>query len=82
MRKAIVIAALAASVCLLGGCDFIRTLAGRPTSHELAAKREMIEQQAAEVQLFSGFLSYRRYDPDGCGLGIDHADRGFICDYS
>ena len=50
MRKAIVIAAVAASFCLLGGCDFIRTLAGRPTSHELASKRELIEQQAADVQ--------------------------------
>lgn len=50
MRKAIVIAAVAAYVCLLGGCDFIRTLAGRPVSHEIEAKREMIEQQAADVE--------------------------------
>lgn len=44
MRKAIIIAALAASVCLLGGCDFFRQLAGRPTSQEIAAKRVLIEQ--------------------------------------
>ena len=50
MRKAIVIAALAASVCLLGGCDFIRTLAGRPTSKDIDAKRMAIEQEAAAVR--------------------------------
>ena len=50
MRKAIVIAAMAASVCLLGGCDFIRTLAGRPTSQEIDAKPMAIEQEAAAVR--------------------------------
>ena len=42
MRKAITIAALAVSVCLLGGCDFFRVLAGRPTSREIEAKRKTI----------------------------------------
>ncbi|MBR4525398.1 MAG: SPOR domain-containing protein [Bacteroidales bacterium] len=42
MRKALIIAALAVSVCLLGGCDFFRVLAGRPTSHEIEAKRKTI----------------------------------------
>ena len=42
MRKAIFIAALAATVCLLGGCDFFRVLAGRPTSREIENKRKLI----------------------------------------
>ena len=50
MRKAIVIVALAASVCLLGGCDFFRQLAGRPTSQDIEAKSARIEQEAAEHQ--------------------------------
>lgn len=50
MRKAIAIAALAASVCLLGGCDFFRQLAGRPTSKEIEAKRVRIEQLLTENQ--------------------------------
>ena len=50
MRKAIIIAAMAASVCLLGGCDFIRTLAGRPVSSEIAAKRAQIEKETELVR--------------------------------
>lgn len=50
MRKAIVLTALAASVCLLGGCDFFRQLAGRPTSEDIEAKRLRIEQEVAEHQ--------------------------------
>ena len=50
MRKAIIIAALAASVCMLGGCDFIRTLAGRPVSSEIAAKRAQIEKETELVR--------------------------------
>lgn len=42
MRKALIIAAMAVSVCLLGGCDFFRVLAGRPTSREIEAKRRTI----------------------------------------
>ena len=47
MRKAIVITALAAAVCLLGGCDFFRQLAGRPTSRDIEAKKAQIEREAA-----------------------------------
>ena len=50
MRKAIIIAAMAASVCLLGGCDFIRNLAGRPTSSDLEAKRQQIAREVAAVK--------------------------------
>ena len=42
--------ALAASVCLLGGCDFFRQLAGRPTSRDIEAKRIQIEREAEEHQ--------------------------------
>lgn len=47
MRKAIVMAALAAALCLLSGCDFFRVLAGRPTSKEIVAKRVRIGQELA-----------------------------------
>ena len=55
MRKAIVIAALAATVCLSGGCDFFRVLAGRPTSQEIVAKRVRIGRELA---------ANRRQEPD------------------
>ena len=44
------ISALALAVCLLGGCDFFRSLAGRPTSADIAAKRERIELEEAAHQ--------------------------------
>ena len=44
------ISALAVTVCLLGGCDFFRQLAGRPTSRDIAAKRERIEREAEAHQ--------------------------------
>lgn len=44
--------AFAASACLclsvFSGCDFIRTIAGRPTSAELKAKQTLISQYEAE----------------------------------
>ena len=46
MKKCMMISALAVTVCLLGGCDFFRQLAGRPTSRDIAAKRERIEREA------------------------------------
>ena len=50
MKKISIIAAFAVVVCLLGGCDFFRQLAGRPTSKEIRAKQERIEQDAREHQ--------------------------------
>ena len=50
MKRIMVIAALAASMCLLGGCDFFRQLAGRPTSRDIEAKRVRIEQEAQAHQ--------------------------------
>ena len=50
MKRLMAIAALAASICLLGGCDFFRQLAGRPTSRDIEAKRLRIEREAEAHQ--------------------------------
>ncbi|MCR4859901.1 MAG: SPOR domain-containing protein [Bacteroidales bacterium] len=50
MKKTLMVSALALSVCLLGGCDFFRQLAGRPTSRDIEAKRVRIEQEAISHQ--------------------------------
>ena len=50
MKRLLVIAALSASICLLGGCDFFRQLAGRPTSRDIEAKRVRIEREAEAHQ--------------------------------
>ena len=50
MKKVLAMAALAASICLLGGCDFFRQLAGRPTSRDIEAKRLRIEREAEAHQ--------------------------------
>ena len=42
--KRSVILLLACAALLLGGCDFVRTVSGRPTSEELAAKESAIER--------------------------------------
>lgn len=47
MKKILAIASLIASVCLLGGCDFFRQLAGRPTSQDIEQKRQVLAQRAA-----------------------------------
>ena len=50
--KRSVILLLACAALLLGGCDFVRTLAGRPTSDDLEVKRSHIEraENAARYQ--------------------------------
>ena len=50
--KRSVILLLACAALLLGGCDFVRTLAGRPTSDDLEVKRSTIEraENAARYQ--------------------------------
>ena len=45
-----VIAALLVSICLLGGCDFFRQLAGRPTSQDIERKRVLLEQEAVRLR--------------------------------
>ena len=46
-KKLLLIAAFAAALSLLGGCDFFRKMAGRPTSADIQAKRELIEKEEA-----------------------------------
>ena len=50
--KRSVILFLAAAALLAGGCDFVRSVAGRPTSKDLEVKRSTIEraQNAARYQ--------------------------------
>ncbi len=48
MKKALV--ALALASLLLCGCDSFRRLAGRPTSADIAAKKELIEAEEAAHQ--------------------------------
>ncbi len=47
MKKLSVIVLLVSSLFLLGGCDFFRKVAGRPTSGEIEAKRDFIEKEQA-----------------------------------
>ena len=46
MKKTAILALLAAAV-LLGGCDFFRSIAGRPTSEDIAVKREAVQLHKA-----------------------------------
>lgn len=50
MEKTGIITALCAFAVLAGGCDFIRTVAGRPTSEYIDAKRVLVEQQELRKQ--------------------------------
>ena len=51
----ILLAALA--LCVFQGCDSFRRLAGRPTSDEIAAKRELIQREEAAHQARMDSLS-------------------------
>lgn len=50
MKKILAIVALCAPLCLLGGCDYVRQLAGRPTSQDIEAKRQRLEQEALVIR--------------------------------
>lgn len=51
MRRASIIIVFALSASLLHGCDFLRILAGRPTSREIEEKRRTIQvMEAGPVQ--------------------------------
>ncbi|MBO4426896.1 MAG: hypothetical protein J5771_00225 [Bacteroidales bacterium] len=50
LRKITLAVCLAAVLVTAGGCDAFRRLAGRPTSAEIAAKRELILQEEAAHQ--------------------------------
>lgn len=49
MRRLLMTAVFAACILTLGGCDFLRSLAGRPTSRDIALKREEILRKEAEA---------------------------------
>ena len=52
MRRIIPAVIVMLSFALLAtGCDFFRVLAGRPTSKEIAAKRELIKRQEDSLRL-------------------------------
>lgn len=55
MRKFLPILAIAASIFLSSGCDFFRTVAGRPTSSDIQAKKILIanDQRAHQARLDS-----------------------------
>lgn len=48
--KTVIPAALLLASMMLGGCDFIRTVAGRPTSSDIEEKRLLIARREAEEQ--------------------------------
>lgn len=51
MKKILLMAAVAAGLVAVTGCDFVRSIAGRPTSTEIAAKKAEIEAaEAAKAQ--------------------------------
>lgn len=50
MRRITVLTACAALLLGVTGCDFLRTVAGRPTSAELAVRREAVAAEQARSQ--------------------------------
>ena len=48
MRRSVIL--LACAAVLVSGCDFLRSMAGRPTSQELDTKRVAIEQAREEAR--------------------------------
>lgn len=50
MRRLVIIITMAVTMLLATGCDFFRSIAGRPTSAEIDIKREMIAAQEAAHQ--------------------------------
>lgn len=56
MRKCITYIILTAALLSLGGCDFLRRMAGRPTSADIEAKRELILQDSLKRQAIADSL--------------------------
>lgn len=50
MKKLTIYFVLALIFSTLTSCDFLRSVAGRPTSEQLAAKRQMIERREVEIR--------------------------------
>lgn len=46
MRKLLIVSSFLVCIMLAGSCDFVRKVAGRPTSVEIAAKKEYIQKKA------------------------------------
>lgn len=61
MKKMTLVTASMLLLCLVSGCDFFRSLAGRPTSSEIEAKRARLEQaeerRAAEARAHADSLA-------------------------
>lgn len=62
MNKVPVLLCLALLACLVSGCDFFRTLAGRPTSREIEARRTAIAQVRARKAAVADSLEAVRRD--------------------
>ena len=62
MKKLTTVFAFALLLCLAGGCDFFRTLAGRPTSAQIEAKRARIEQRELRAVAVRDSINQARLD--------------------
>ena len=62
MKRLTSVLALALLLFLAGGCDFFRTLAGRPTSSEIEAKRARIEQRSLREAAVRDSINQARLD--------------------
>ena len=51
MRLFLFILSLSALCCCTGGCDLLRKMAGRPTSEDILAKKELILREQEEHRL-------------------------------
>jgi hypothetical protein len=62
MKKLTTVFAFVLLLCLAGGCDFFRTLAGRPTSAQIEAKRERMEQRSLREAAVRDSINQARLD--------------------
>lgn len=62
MKKTPVLIALLLLMCLVSGCDFFRTLAGRPTARQIAERRDAIERSQARKAALADSLEHARLD--------------------
>lgn len=68
------IAALCLALPLLSGCDFFRTLAGRPTSADIQAKREYIAVKQAREKRHADSVAQAARRADS--LALDNRNAG------
>lgn len=62
MKRIPLLLALSLLLCLVSGCDFFRTLAGRPTSRDINERRAIIEQTQARRAALADSLEQARRD--------------------